>query len=115
MDDRKRFEDLLAWQKAKSLTLKLYEIFKDSKDFCFKNQILRASTSIMNNIAEGFERKSNNEFKYFLYVAKGSSGKVRSMLYLVKELKYVNAEEFNEIYDSSVEISKMLAGLIKSL
>ena len=87
----KDLKDIIAWQKAKSLTLKLYEIFKDSKDFSFKNQILRASTSIMNNIAEGFERKSNNEFKYFLYVAKGSSGEVRSMLYLVKELKYVNA------------------------
>lgn len=69
----------------------------------------------MNNIAEGFERKTNNEFKYFLYVAKGSSGEVRSMLYLVKELKYINDEEFSELYSSAMEISKMLAGLIKSL
>ena len=111
----KKFEDLVVWQKAKVLTLRLYSILEDSKDFSFKSQILRASTSVMNNIAEGNERRTNNEFKYFLFVAKGSSGEVRSMLYLLKELNYVDEDEFNEIYNMSVEISKMLAGLIKTL
>ena len=65
-----RFEDILAWQKAKTLTKEIYLKFSDSKDYSFKDQIQRASSSIMNNIAEGFERKSNNEFKYFLFIAK---------------------------------------------
>jgi len=69
----KRFEDIIAWQKAIALCVKVYDLFKDHKDFTFKNQIQRAAISIANNIAEGFERKSNNEFQYFLYVAKGSS------------------------------------------
>lgn len=111
----KKFEDLIVWQKAKDLSLRLYKIFEDSKDYSFRSQILRASVSIMNNIAEGFERQSNNEYRYFLYIAKGSSGEVRSMLYLVKELGYVSNDEFEELYNSSVEISKMLAGLIKSI
>lgn len=84
-----RFEDIIAWQKAKDLTIQIYALFGDSKDFGFRDQIQSASVSIMNNIAEGFERKSNNEFKYFLYVAKGSCGEVRSMLALAFELKKI--------------------------
>ena len=60
-----RFEDIIAWQKAKVLSVKVYTLFKQSKDFSFKDQIQRASVSVMNNIAEGFERKSNKEFIYF--------------------------------------------------
>jgi four helix bundle protein len=67
-----QFEDILAWQKAKVMTLKIYSLLKDLKDFGFKDQICRASVSIMNNIAEGFERKSDSEFKHFLFIAKGS-------------------------------------------
>ncbi len=69
----------------------------------------------MNNIAEGFERKSNNEFKQFLYFSKGSCGEVRSMLYLAKEIDYINDESFNKLYTLAEEISKMLSGLIQSL
>ena len=69
----------------------------------------------MNNIAEGFERKSNNEFKYFLYIAKGSCGEVRSMLYLAKELNTISKESFDEKYQLAEEISKVLSGLIKTL
>jgi four helix bundle protein len=82
-----RFEDIIAWQKAKVMTLKIYSYFKDSRDYGFKDQICRASVSVMNNIAEGFERKSDNEFMHFLYIAKSSCGEVRSMLYLAEELK----------------------------
>jgi len=59
------------------------------KDFGFKDQICRASVSVMNNIAEGFERRSDAEFKRFLFIAKGSCGEVRSMLYLALELRYI--------------------------
>lgn len=76
-----RFEDIIAWQKAKELSIQIYSLFAESKDFGFKDQILRASVSIMNNIAEGFERKGNKEFSHFLFIAKGSCGEVRSMLY----------------------------------
>lgn len=60
-----RFEDIIAWQKAKELTIQVYQLFENSKDFGFKDQIQRASVSVMNNIAEGFERKSNNESNIF--------------------------------------------------
>jgi four helix bundle protein len=82
----KRFEDIIAWQKAKELSVQVYGLFENSKDFGFKDQIQRASVSVMNNIAEGFERRGNKEFRHFLYIAKGSCGEVRSMLYLAKEL-----------------------------
>ncbi|KAB2846739.1 MAG: four helix bundle protein, partial [Melioribacteraceae bacterium] len=72
-----RFEEILGWQKAKEFTLNIYKSFSNCKDFAFKDQIQRASVSIMNNIAEGFERKSNKEFKQFLFIAKGSAGEVR--------------------------------------
>ena len=110
-----RFEDIIAWQKAKILTVKVYSLFDASKDFAFKDQIQRASVSIMNNIAEGFERRTNKEFKNFLYIAKGSCGEVRSMLYLAIKLGYIDNKEFNNFYNLSVEISKLLSGLIKSL
>lgn len=76
-----RFEDIIAWQKAKDLSVLIYKDFDNSKDFSFKDQIQRASVSVMNNVAEGFERKTNNEFKQFLFIAKGSCGEVRSMLW----------------------------------
>jgi len=65
-----RFEDIIAWQKAKELAIKIYSHFKDSKDFGFRDQIQRASVSVMNNIAEGFERKSDKEFIQFLFMQK---------------------------------------------
>ena len=67
----------------------------------------------MNNIAEGFERKSNNEFKHFLFIAKGSCGEVRSMLYLAKELNKISNDDFESLFALSEEISKILSGLIK--
>jgi four helix bundle protein len=110
-----RFEDIIAWQKAKDLTVHIYKIFDSSKDFGFKDQIQRASVSIMNNIAEGFERKGNKEFSYFLYIAKGSCGEVRSMLILAKELNKISEKDFELLFIQSEEISKIITGLIKSL
>jgi len=110
-----RFEDIIAWQKAFLLTTHIYKLFESSKDFGFKDQIQRASVSIMNNIAEGFERKSNNEFKQFLFIAKGSCGEVRSMLTLAKELEKLTQSDATFCYELSEEISKILSGLIKAL
>jgi four helix bundle protein len=110
-----KFEDIIAWQKARCLTIIIYKVFDNCKDFGFKNQIYRASVSIMNNIAEGFERRGDKEFKHFLFIAKGSCGEVRSMLYLALEFSYLNQEQFNEYYNLSVEISKLLSGFIKTL
>ncbi|MFC2126595.1 four helix bundle protein [Bacteroidota bacterium] len=110
-----RFEDIIAWQKAKEITIKIYSLFKDSKDFGFRDQIQRASVSVMNNIAEGFERKSDKEFRQFLFIAKGSCGEMRSMLYLAIELNKINDKEGRDLLDMSEEISKIISGLIKTL
>jgi four helix bundle protein len=110
-----KFEQFQIWQKSKELTLNIYQLFANSKDYSFKDQIQRASVSIMNNVAEGFERKGKREFKKFLYIAKGSCAEIRSMLYLANDLGYINKSEFDKLFKLSIEISKMLSGLIKSL
>lgn len=110
-----RFEDIISWQKSKELTLLIYSLFSESKDFGFRDQIQRSSVSIMNNIAEGFERKSNKEFKYFLFVAKGSSGETRSMLYLAKDLRKISDSDFDKSHGLTMEISKLISALIKTL
>ncbi len=110
-----KFEDIKAWQKAKELTILVYAIFKENRDYRFRDQIQSASVSVMNNIAEGFERKGNKELGRFLYISKGSCGEVRSMLYLAIELKYVSQKDFEVVYNLSLEISKMLAGFISKI
>ena len=110
-----KFEDIVGWQKAFELTQIIYQVFSDCKDYGFKNQIQRSAVSIMNNIAEGFERKTNNEFKQFLYVAKGSCGELRSMIYLAKSLKYLSDDNASVLLKKSTEVSKILSGLIKTL
>ncbi|MBI3888346.1 four helix bundle protein [Candidatus Nomurabacteria bacterium] len=110
-----KFEEIISWQKGKDLTINVYIVFKSCKDYSFKNQIERASVSIMNNIAEGFERRTNKELKNFLFISKGSAGEVRSMLNLGLELKYITERDFKKMYDLTLEISKLLSGLIKTL
>lgn len=110
-----KFEDIISWQKAKELTLLTYSSFNESKDFRFRDQIQRSSLSIMNNIAEGFERKGNRDFKRFLYIAKGSTAELKSMLYIALEMKQINEEQFKKMYDLTIEISKLLSGFIKSI
>jgi len=111
----RRFEDILAWQKVKILTIKIYLILKNNKDYSFKDQLQRASVSIMNNIAEGFERKNDKEFKHFLFIAKGSCGEVRSMLYIANEFNYISKEKNKELYLLTLDISRLLSGFIKKL
>lgn len=110
-----RFEDIQTWQKAKELNLLIYKSFSTCRDFAFRDQIQRASVSIMNNIAEGFERQGNKEFSRFLFISKGSCAEVRSMLYLALDLKYISKSDFDNFYILSEEISKMLSGFIKTL
>jgi len=110
-----RFEDIIAWQKAMTLCVKIYDLFKDHNDYSFRNQIQRAAISISNNIAEGYERMNNNELRYFLYVAKGSSGEVRSMLRLAVLLGIITEKMGKELVADAEEISKILSGLIKAL
>lgn len=110
-----RFEDIIAWQKSKEMSLLIYNSFDKSKDFNFRDQIQRAGVSVMNNIAEGFERQTNKEFKQFLFIAKGSCGEVRSMLYLAKDLGKINEKSFNDLFKLSEETSRILSGFIKTL
>ena len=111
----KGFEDLLVWQKSQDFSVLVYANFRDLKDFSFRDQITRASVSISNNIAEGFERRTNPDFIRFLYIATSSNSEVRSMLYLAEKLKYLNSKQSKGLIEKSNEISKMLYGLINSM
>lgn len=111
----KKFEDLKVWKKAQSFYLDISREFENNKNFFFKDQILKAALSISNNLAEGYERMSDKEFRYFLFVSKGSCGEVRSMLYLSSDLGYIEHNIANELIEKTNEISKMLGGLIKKM
>ena len=110
-----KFEDVIAWQKSRILSLEIYRLFKNNRDFSFRDQIQRSAISVMNNIAEGFERRSEKELINFLYIAKGSCGEVRSMLYLAIDLRYIESAEFENLTHLSLEVSKILSGFIKSI
>lgn len=110
-----KFEDIIAWQKGKELVILVYTTFKNNKDFSFTDQIKRAAISISNNIAEGFERRTNKEFIQFLYIAKGSCGEVRSMIIIALELNYISKEQFEKINTKSLEVSRLISGFIKVL
>ena len=111
----KRFEDIQAWQKGRELSQIIYTITHQvdfSKDPELKGQILASSGSIMDNIAEGFERGGNNEFIHFLTISKGSAGEVKSQLYRALDRKYIDEKKFKIIYDLADDIFRMIAGLI---
>ncbi len=110
-----KFEDLIVWQKSQDLAVEVYKVLKDCKDFAFKDQITRATVSISNNIAEGFERSSNADFSRFLYFSLGSVSEVRSMLYLSIKLEFISSEQSKLILDNTNQISKMLYGLLNSM
>ena len=110
-----KFEDVIAWQKAQDIAVDIYSEFGSIKDFSFKDQITRASVSISNNIAEGFDRMSDTEFIRFLYISSASCSEVKSMLYLAFRLKYLNLEKRDELIEKSTEISKIIKGLINAI
>jgi four helix bundle protein len=107
-----RFEDLEIWKKGRLLNKRLYNYFSSIKDYTFKDQILRTSISITNNIAEGFERRSNAEFKHFLFISKGSAGEIRSMSYLGLDLEYIDEKGQRELLLECEILSKMISSLI---
>ena len=110
-----RFEQIIAWQKSQDFAVIIYQTFFNSKDYGFKDQICRASVSISNNIAEGFDRSSNSEFVRFLYYSLGSSSEAKSMLYLAERLKYVSPQNAIELRFQASELSRIITGLIKSM
>jgi four helix bundle protein len=111
----KKFEDLLVWQKAVDLTVDIYASLELVNDFGFKSQIQRASMSISNNLAEGFERGSDRDFKRFLFIAQGSCSEVKSMLYVGVRLNYLKNDTYIQLNQRVTEIGKMLFGLSNSL
>ena len=118
MSTIRRFEDLEAWKIARELTKEVYRVTKNDlfiRDYGLRDQICRASVSIMSNIAEGFERDGNKEFANFLSIAKGSSGEVRSQLYVALDQNYISEAEFSLIYNKATENSRVISGLINYL
>jgi four helix bundle protein len=114
----KRFEDLEVWKKARTLANNVYEIICSgslAKDFKLRDQMNGSSGSIMDNIAEGFERSSKLEFINFLSIAKGSAGELRSQLYRAFDREHVIQEKFTPLLDKTEEIGKMLGGFIDYL
>ncbi len=114
----KSFEEITSWQKSRLFNKRIYEITENigfKRDFDLVRQIRRASISISSNIAEGFERNTDKEFVYFLYISKASAGEVRSQLYLALDLNYISKIEFDELYLNVSDISKLLSGFIKYL
>jgi four helix bundle protein len=112
------FEDIHAWQKARELNRIVYQISSTnsfSKDFGLRDQIRRASVSILSNIAEGYERNGNKEFLYFLSIAKGSAGEVRAQLYVALDLNYITKTEFDTLNQLATDTSKLISGFINYL
>ena len=114
----RKFEDIEVWQFARILVKDIYTLTNSEqvrKNYNVCDQIQRAALSVMNNISEGFERQSHKEFAQFLKIAKGSVGEVRSMLYLLSDVKLIDEVIFKKLYEQTVAISKSLAGFIKYL
>jgi four helix bundle protein len=113
-----RFEDIIAWQKGMELCDVIYAItLKESfaKDYALKDQIRKSAISVPSNISEGFERESNNQFIYFLVIAKASAGELRTQLYIAKNQKYISEEEFNELKNQCLNVSKLISGFVSYL
>ena len=109
-----RFEDLIAWQKARQLAAEIYRISSQgdfSRDFGLRDQIRRAAVSAMSNIAEGFDRGSRSEFHQYLVIAKASCAEVRSQLYVAQDVGYIDQEIFDTVSSSASELSRIIGGL----
>lgn len=114
-----KFEELEVWQFARELTNEIFEIFSTSeqfsRDYKLKNQINGSSGSVMDNIAEGFERGGRNEFINFLTYSKGSAGEVKSQLYRALDRKYISQEQFHQLYEKADLIGKKTGPFINYL
>ncbi|HEX8230418.1 MAG TPA: four helix bundle protein [Chloroflexia bacterium] len=113
-----RFEDLVAWQKARVLTRDIYGVTQQgrfAKDFGLSGQIQRAAVSIMSNLAEGFERGSRAEFHHFLSIAKSSCAELRSQLYVALDIGYIEEGTFRQIMLQAEEVGRIIGGLRASV
>ena len=109
-----RFEDLIAWQKARELNREIYAVTSAgsiSRDFSLVNQVRSAATSVMSNIAEGFERGGPAEFHQFLVIAKGSCGEVRSNLYIALDVGYLSENESKRLREIAENTGKIIGAL----
>ena len=110
----KRFEDILAWQEARKLVREIYEITRGgafAKDFGLRDQIQRASVSVMTNIAEGFDCDSHVEFARFLGIARRSAVEVQSLLYIALDIGYITEETFKGEYSQAEKTKAIIGGL----
>ncbi|HRO45406.1 four helix bundle protein [Agriterribacter sp.] len=110
-----KFEDLIAWQKARDLTVEIYSAFEQTRDFAFRNQIQSAAVSVSNNIAEGFDSKSKREFMRFLGIARNFCNEVKSMCYLAERLKHIEVSKKNHLLFFCEEVTRIIVGLSKSI
>jgi four helix bundle protein len=114
----KRFEDLIAWQKARKLTREIYQATRQgsfASDYGLARQIQRAAVSIMSNIAEGFERWGHAEFHQFLSIAKGSCAEVRAQLYVALDVGYLDQALFDQLLAQAEEVGRVIGGLRASV
>jgi four helix bundle protein len=109
------FEDLQIWQRSRVLTNEIYDDFEKIRDFEFRSQIQRASVSVMNNLAEGFERRTKKDFAHFLNLSKGSSGEVRSMLYLAEDRRYIEKTSAEGLRTEYKDLSQSIGALASKL
>lgn len=113
-----RFEDLLAWQKARELVVAIYATTREgafAKDFGLRDQIQRAAVSIMSNLAEGFERGTRPDFHRFVVIAKASCAEVRSQLYIAFDIGYITEEQLSQIMKQASELARLIGALRASL
>jgi four helix bundle protein len=113
-----RFEDIESWKKGRELSRRVYELSESGKfarDYGFRDQVRRAAVSIMSNIAEGFERDGNKEFRQFLYIAKGSAGEFRSQLYVALDAAYIDQPAFDELTVLALDAVRLIDGFIRYL
>lgn len=118
MSKAQRFEDLNIFQKARDLCKEVYAITKDGefhKDTRFVQQIHASAGSVMDNIAEGYERDGNKEFINFLYIAKGSCGEVRGQIIRASDVGFIDKETATRLYNDTLNLSKSIAKFITSL
>lgn len=118
MATAQRFEDMEVWQLSRRLVKEVYRVSNlspFSRDFGLRDQIRRASISVLSNISEGFERSGNREFAHFLFLAKGSAGELRAQLYAAFDQSYLCEADFQNLLKSSELIARQLSGLIKYL
>ncbi|MDD2899063.1 MAG: four helix bundle protein [Desulfuromonadaceae bacterium] len=109
-----KFEDLDVWQRSVRLSIEIYQLLRELKDFGFKDQITRSGLSIPSNIAEGFDRVSNKECVTFLSYAKGSCAELRTQIHIGIEIGYIDRTSGERWIQQTREISNMLGGLIKT-